>query len=112
MTIFSALAGTRPDEVFRSVVIIDCTILLPLLFVGGVRLWRRDPWGYVRGGLLLTKLAATGFTLAFSTALGAWWAGRIGGFDAFLFVLFALMAAGALPLLVAYLRGIEGRRAR
>jgi hypothetical protein len=108
MSVMSAVAGTHPDEVMRSVVIIDCTVLLPLLFFGGFRLWRREAWGYVLGGLLLTKLVATGFTLAFNTALGAWWAGQIGGFDAFLFVIFALMAAGAIPLLVAYLRGLQG----
>ena len=108
MVISSAVAGTRPDEVLRSVVIIDCTVLLPLLFFGGVRLWRREIWGYVLGGPLLTKLAMTGFTLAFDTALGALWSGHIAGFDVFLFVVFALMAAGALPLLVIYLRSVQG----
>ena len=112
MVISSDMAGTRPDEVLRSVVIIDCTVLLPLLFFGGVRLWRREGWGYVLGGLLLTKLAMTGFTLAFNTALGTLWAGHISGFDAFLFVVFALMAAGALPLLVIYLRSVEGSGGR
>jgi len=113
MSITSAVAGTRPDEVLRSVVIIDCTVLLPLLFFGGLKLWRREAWGYVLGGLLLTKLTATGFTLAFTTALGAWWAGAIDGFDAFLFVLFALMMAGALFLIFPYMRGVEdgGRKA-
>ena len=113
MSFSSAAAGTRPDEVFRSVVIIDCTVLLPLLFFGGLKLWRREPWGYILGGLLLTKLAATGFTLAFTTALGAWWTGAIDGFDAFLFVLFALMMAGALFLIFPYMRGVEegGRKA-
>ena len=112
MVISSAVAGTRPDEVLRSVVIIDCTVLLPLLFFGGVRLWRRVGWGYVLGGLLLTKLAMTGFTLAFNTSLGALWAGHISGFDAFLFVVFALMAAGALPLLVIFLRSMQGSGGR
>ncbi len=106
MVVSSAAAGIRPGEVLRSVVIIDCTVLLPLLFFGGVNLWRREGWGYVLGGLLLTKLAMTGFTLAFDTALGALWAGHISGFDAFLFVVFALMAAGALPLLVIFLRSM------
>jgi hypothetical protein len=112
MVVSSAAAGTRPDEVLRSVVIIDCTVLLPLLFFGGVSLWRRESWGYVLGGLLLTKLAMTGFTLAFNTVLGALWAGHIGGFDVFLFVVFALMAAGALPLLVIYLRSVQGSGGR
>ena len=112
MSVTSAVAGTRPDEVLRSVVIIDCTVLLPLLFFGGLRLWRKDAWGYVLGGLLLTKLAATGFTLAFTTALGALWAGRIGGFNTFLFVVFSLMAVGALLLIFPYLRSIEGEGSR
>jgi hypothetical protein len=107
MVISSAVAGTRPDEILRSVVIIDCTVLLPLLFFGGVRLWRREAWGYVLGGLLLTKLAMTGFTLAFNTALGALWAGNVSGFDAFLLIVFSLMAAGAVPLLVIYLRSMQ-----
>ena len=107
MSISSATARTRPEEVLREVVIIDCTILLPLLFFGGVRLWRREPWGYVLGGLLLVKVLATGSTLAFTTALGAWWAGKLAPFDAFLFVLFALMAVGALLLIVPYLRSVD-----
>lgn len=112
MSLSSAAAGTRPDEVLREVVIIDCVVLLPLLFFGGIRLWRRETWGYILGGVLLVKALATGSTLAFTTALGAWWAGRIDGFNAFLFVLFAIMAAGALALLIPYLRSVEegGRR--
>ena len=114
MSITSALAGTQPDEVLREVVIIDCTVLLPLLLVGGLKLWRREAWGYVLGGLLLVKALATGSTLASTTALGAWWAGEIAPFDAFLFVLVSLMAIGALLLLVPYLRSVEvvrGQRA-
>jgi hypothetical protein len=107
MIVSNAVAGTQPEEVLRSVVIIDCTVLLPLLFFGGLWLWRGKAWGYVLGGLLLTKLAMTGFTLAFTTALGALWAGRIGGFDAFLFVVFALMAIGALLLIVPYMGSIR-----
>lgn len=103
----SSAAGSQPDEVLRVVVVIDCTVLLPLLFFGGLRLWRREAWGYVLGGLLLIKALATGSTLAFTTALGAWWAQAINPFDAFLFVLFALMAIGAFSLIVAYLRSIE-----
>jgi hypothetical protein len=107
MVLASVAVGTRPDEVLREVVIIDCTVLLPLLFFGGLRLWRRAAWGYVLGGLLLVKALVTGSTLAFTTALGAWWAGKIAPFDAFLFVLFALMAVGALLLIVPYLRSVD-----
>lgn len=76
MVLSSVAAGTRPEEVLREVVIIDLTVMLPLLFFGGLGLWRRRPWGYVLGGLLLVKAAATGFTMVFTTALGAWWEKR------------------------------------
>jgi hypothetical protein len=110
LSLSSAAAGTQPDEVTHSVVAIDCTVLLPLLFFGGLLLWRREAWGYVLGGLLLVKMAATGFTLAFTTALGAWWAQGIDPFNTFLFVLFALMAMGSVALLVPYMRSIGGGR--
>jgi hypothetical protein len=109
LSLTSAVAGTRPDEVTHSVVAIDCTVLLPLLFFGGLLLWRRGAWGYVLGGFLLVKMAATGFTLAFTTALGVWWVRGIDPFNAFLLVLFALMAIGSVALLVPYLRGVGGR---
>jgi hypothetical protein len=111
MSLSSAVAGTRPDAVTHSVVAIDCTVLLPLLFFGGLFLWRQEAWGYVLAGFLLVKMATTGFTLAFTTALGAWWALRIDPFNAFLFNLFALMAIGSVALLVPYLRSIGGGRA-
>ena len=111
LSLSSAIAGTRPDEVTHSVIAIDCIVLLPLLFFGGLLLWRGEAWGYVLGGFLLVKMAATGFTLAFTTALGAWWAQGIDPFNAFLFVLFTLMAIGSVALLVPYLRGVRVGRA-
>lgn len=85
-------------------------MLLPLLVFGGLLLLRKDAWGYVLGGFLLVKMATTGFTLAFTTALGTWWARAIDPFNAFLFVLFALMAMGSVALLVPYMRSIGGGR--
>src|SRR5215211_5207656 len=111
LSLSSAAAGTQPDEVTHSVVAVDCTVLLPLLVFGGLLLWRRRPWGYVLGGFLLVKMATTGFTLAFTTALGAWWARGIDAFNAFLFVLFALMATGSVALPCPYLRSSGGGRA-
>jgi len=87
LTFSTLVAGTKLDEVTHAVIAIDCTVLLPLLVFGGLLLWRRRPWGYVLGGFLLVKMATTGFTLAFTTALGAWWARGIDPFNAFLFVL-------------------------
>jgi len=52
--------------------IVTLTAIVPLLLFGGLRLWWWTLWGYLLGGLLLVKVAATGFTMAFTTALGAW----------------------------------------
>lgn len=102
----SLAAGTRPDEVTREVAIIDLTVMLPLMFFGGARLWQRAPWGYALAGVLLVKMALSGLTLAFTTALGAWWAREIEPFQAFLFIVFALMMFGAVGLLFTFLRGV------
>jgi hypothetical protein len=112
LTLSTLAAGRQLDGVTHAVIAIDSTVLLPLLFFGGLLLWRRMPWGYLLGGLLLVKMATTGFTLAFTTALGAWWAQEIDTFDAFLFVIFALMAMGSLALLVPYLRGVGGGKTK
>jgi hypothetical protein len=36
MSLSSAVAGTRPGAVTHSVIAVDCTVLLPLLFFGGL----------------------------------------------------------------------------
>ena len=53
--IVTALAGQTPvDAVELSSWIADFVVAVPVLLVGGILLWRRDPLGYVAGaGLLL-----------------------------------------------------------
>jgi hypothetical protein len=104
LSVSSALTGTTPGSVVQLVVAIDGAVLLPLLFWGGVKLWRREPWGYLLGGLLLTKASVTGFTLAFTTTLALWWARTVDPFEVFLALLFGVMALVAVALLVLYLR--------
>jgi hypothetical protein len=41
LTLASVVAGKSLDKVTHSVVTIDCTVLLPLMFFGGLWLWRR-----------------------------------------------------------------------
>jgi hypothetical protein len=106
LSIGSVASATSPDPVVHLVVAIDGAVLLPLLVVGGLKLWRHEPWGYVLGGFLLTKVTATGFTLAFTSALGMWWAGSADPSQAFLAGLFAVMAAVGLALVVPYLRSL------
>ena len=107
MSLSYLVASKIPDAVIRLVVAVDGMVLLPALFIGGWLLLRLAPWGFVLGGLLLVKAVLTGSTLAFTTALGWAWKGSIEGLDAFLLVLFGLMALLGGGLLVRYLRAIR-----
>lgn len=69
-----ARAGAGLDGVTRLVVAVDGVVLLPLMFFGGLWLWRRQPVGYVLAAMLLVKSVATFLTLAV-TSLVAWTAG-------------------------------------
>ena len=105
LSLASALTGATPGAVVHLVVAIDGAVLLPLLLWSGLKLWRREAWGYVLGGLLLTKATLTGLTLAFTSTLAMSWAGAVDPFELFLATLFGVMALVGLPLLVLYLRG-------
>jgi hypothetical protein len=108
-SVSTALAGGALEPVTQGVIVADCCVLLPALLAGGWKLWHRVPWGYALGGILLAKIALTAGTVAFSTLLNAAWTGALAGFDAFLLVLFGLMAVVAGALLVPYLRGLNGQ---
>ena len=60
-------AGVQPTLVTRSVIAVDGVVLLPLLFAGGLWLWRAEPLGIALGGLLLPKVTATFLTLIVSS---------------------------------------------
>ena len=69
-----ARSGEGLDTVTRLVVAVDGVVLLPLMFFGGLWLWRQQPLGYVLAAMLLVKSVATFLTLAV-TSLVAWSAG-------------------------------------
>ena len=69
-----ARSGAGLDTVTRLVVAVDGVVLLPLMFFGGLWLWRRQPLGYVLAAMLLVKSVATFLTLAV-TSVVAWSAG-------------------------------------
>jgi hypothetical protein len=107
MSIGAAAAGEPLEPVPHLVVAIDGAVLLPLLGVAAVKLWRREAFGDVLGGVLLIKVIATGLTLAFTQALSMLWAGKVEPFEAFLFVIFGVMAVGGLGLAVPYMRAMS-----
>jgi hypothetical protein len=104
----SLIAGSeQPEPVVHAVLVMDNTVLLPALLLGGSLLWRGSAWGLVLGGVLLVKLVLTGGTLAFATLLDWRWSGELDGFNTVLLVLFGLMAVMGLALLLPFLRHIE-----
>lgn len=97
-------AGEPLDNVSRHVYIADLVVMLPALVAGGVALWRRRPWGYALGGLLLLKVDATMLLLLVNAALVRAWgepvdAGQTAAYAA------TLVAAGACSAL--YFRAVH-----
>jgi hypothetical protein len=58
MSLSALLSGSGLDETARVVTIMDLTVQLPALFVGGILLWRRRALGYVVAAGLLLQAAA------------------------------------------------------
>ena len=100
LTLSRLLAGGSLSPVERQVISLDGMVVLPLMFIGGWLLWRRHPWGYRLAAILLTKLAALGFTLLVTTGLVLIWQQPV---DALQTVLYAVIMVGALVGLVAFL---------
>lgn len=58
MSISALVSGTSLDAIARTVTIMDLTVQLPALLLGGVLLWRRQSLGYVVAAGLLLQAAA------------------------------------------------------
>ncbi len=99
LTLSRLWSGEDLSPVERHVISLDGMVLLPLMFIGGWLSWRRQPWGYVLAGMLLTKLATLGFTLIVNTGLLLIWHQPV---DSGQTILFAMIMVGALVGLVAY----------
>ena len=69
VTLSHLFAQSALSPVERHVIGLDGMVLLPLMFIGGWLLWCNRPWGYLLAAILLTKLAALGFTLLVNTGL-------------------------------------------
>jgi hypothetical protein len=86
---------------------LDGVVLLPLTFVGGVWLWRREPMGYALAGLLLVKLGATFLTLVATSAVAWLWGQTL---DVAETLAYATGMVCALALEGPYLRSVKARK--
>jgi hypothetical protein len=94
------LSSTPPTRVQMVVWPLDLIVAFPALFWGGVFLWRRDPLGYVAGGIVLLKAAGEGLTLVVQT----WATVLMGGPGDPLVPVYTIVGLGGLALLIAFLR--------
>jgi len=86
---------------------LDLIVAFPALFWGGVYLWRRQPLGYVVGGVVLLKAAAEGLTLVVQTVATV----MMGGPGDPLVPVYGILGLGGLALLIAFLRSTTERTA-
>jgi hypothetical protein len=98
----SVLSGTAPTRVQLVVWPLDLVVAFPALFWGGVWLWRKQPLGYVAGGIVLLKAAAEGLTLMVQT----WAVVLMGGERDPLLPAYAIVGLGGLAMLILYLRSV------
>src|SRR5581483_7712677 len=102
MIVSDLASGTAPSRVDLGVWPMDLGVAFPAMFWGGVWLWRKEPLGYLAGGLLLVKAASVGLTLVVNTWLVIHW-----GVPADpMLPAYAAVGVGGIILTVAYLRGV------
>jgi hypothetical protein len=101
------LSNTAPTRVQLVVWPLDLIVAFPALFWGGVYLWRRQPLGYVVGGVVLLKAAAEGLTLVVQTIATV----LMGGPGDPLVPVYGIVGLGGLALLIAFLRSATERTA-
>lgn len=68
------LTGVEPaigQDAFRLVAAMDLSLVVPSCLVGGVLLWRRRPWGFVLGSIVILKGATYTLVLAVASTIGA-----------------------------------------
>jgi hypothetical protein len=94
-------SGHDLDPVSRLVVAIDGVVLLPLMFFGGLWLWRRQPLGFALAGILLVKTTATFLTLAATTVATAYSGQPVDPFQSVMYVA-GVVIAGTLLILYMY----------
>ena len=100
------LSGIQPKSTLLVIWPLDLVVALPALFWGGLWLWRRQPLGYVVGGIALMKAAAEGLGLVAQTVVTLFMSGI--GDD--VLPAYVVIGVGGLVLLVLYLRGLGPER--
>ncbi len=64
--VFAGRPTPVEPEVFKLVAALDLSLMVPVLTLGGVLLWRREPWGYVVAAIASIQTALYLFVLSFN----------------------------------------------
>jgi hypothetical protein len=105
------LNGTLPELIVRAntptnfVYVLDLGVVVPLALLGGIWLWRRQPWGYAAAGYVLAKGLTMGLALL-SMTLFQWLAGQ--DFDPFLSGVWVFLTVSSLTMLTWLFRHCRG----
>jgi len=103
--VISTLSGSAPvDPLLHAEWIVDYTIGIPVLLIGGVLLWRRARLGYATAGGLLFLSGANGVAFAVSGVLGPLLAAS--PIDTAVIAVHLVIALICFTLLVFFLRGV------
>jgi hypothetical protein len=105
MVISTLISGATLNPILHLVSTLDLTESLPVAFIGGILLWRRDAWGYVISALALVNTTVYMFTLAATTV----WASFLGTPADPLLALYTVVFLVGLVATVLYLRAISNR---
>lgn len=95
------LARTPSNPVF----VLDLALLLPAFCLAAIWLWRRQPWGYILGGIFLVK--ALTLTLAILSMSWFMYQTHIQGLDIVSTVIWIAIALASLVLTVFYLVNLQ-----
>jgi hypothetical protein len=110
LTVSALSSGTPLDPIAHVVVIMDLTVQLPALLVGGILLWRRAPVAYVISVGLLLQAGVYLIGLSVITVLQE--VVTAAPFDPVAVVPGIVIGAICLGLIWTFVRGAAGRRCR
>jgi len=69
--VFGGIEPAIGEEAFGLIAAMDLTFMVPYFVLGGVLLWRRRPWGYLLGAVMILKGATYTPVLTLGSVVGA-----------------------------------------
>jgi hypothetical protein len=71
LLVFRGIEPAIGEEALALIAAMDLAFVVPYMMIGGVLLWRRRPWGFVLGPIMILKGATYTLVLTASSTIGA-----------------------------------------